>query len=268
MDTRRELASERRLYRSLGLPVPRRLDTSFTKGEIADAYRKSVAAHGGKVVSQRVFIRETRIRVPYWRGRYWPSWSAFQADLGFVPNQSRRTRIPEEVLLARFAELALEINRLPAQDDLEQRRKRDRSFPSSNPFGRIRRDDFLMKLEAWCKGKPEFAPVARMIEQRRARILARRRDDSTRFRGLVYLVMPYDDAFMYRIGSLRARGARLRRNSVRLGGQARTLHVIDTDDPEGIERYWRQRFKDKRLPNNLYRLLPDDITAFRWRKFQ
>jgi hypothetical protein len=148
------------------------------------------------------------------------------------------------------------------------RRKQDRCFPSSNPpFGRLPRNEFLIKLEGWCKGKPEFDPVARMLGERRAQIMARRRDDSARFQGIVYLLRP-GDSFMYQIGSVRASGQRLRREAVRMSYLPGTIHVIDTDDPEGIKRYWPSRFRPKRMRRNLYRLLPEDLTAFRWRRFQ
>lgn len=260
------LTRERRFERLMGLPARRRPTPYFSKEAIVGAYRQLVEARGGKVVGQRPFMRQTGIPACYWRGRYWPSWSALQADLGFTPNQ-RLTKIPMETLLRCFAELALELNRFPTQKDLERRHKQDRSFPSSNPFGLVRRDELLIRLEAWCKDKREFAPVLRLLDDRRARIAARRRDDSTRFQGIVYLARP-GESFAYQIGSLRARGMTLRRAAARMGCLPGTIHVIDTDDPEGIEFYWRRRFRSKRLGRNLYRLLPEDLTAFRWRKFQ
>jgi hypothetical protein len=47
-----------------------------------------------------------------------------------------------------------------------------------------------------------------------------------------------------------------------------TVHVILTDDPEGIARYWRERFRERRLNRKSFHLSAEDINAFRWRRYQ
>ncbi len=259
-------STDRELDRLMGLPAHRIPTPFFSPEQIVAAYLKLVQAHGGRVIGQGPFMRKTGIPAVYWRGRYWRSWSAFQAELGFEPNL-RFTKIPLETLLRRFAELARDLGKLPTQLDIEARRKQDRSFPSSNPFGLVRRDDFLISLEEWCGGKPEFAPVMQLLRRRRERITSRRRDNSRRFRGIVYIERQGEE-FTYTIRSARLTGKRLRQESARLGCLPSTVHVIDTDDPPGIERYWRERFKSRLLPGDIYRLFPEDLIAFRWRKFQ
>jgi hypothetical protein len=52
--------------------------------------------------------------------------------------------------------------------------------------------------------------------------------------------------------------------------QVRVEHVIDTDDPRGIEAYWHSRFADRRLPEKkeIFALSADDVAAFKRRKYQ
>lgn len=55
--------------------------------------------------------------------------------------------------------------------------------------------------------------------------------------------------------------------SVELPQKLEPIHVITTDDPAGIEAYWHRRFAEKRLKNEWFALMPDDVRAFkRWRR--
>ncbi len=46
------------------------------------------------------------------------------------------------------------------------------------------------------------------------------------------------------------------------------LHKIKTDDPDGIENYWHNRFKEKRKgQSEWFALSPSDIADFKRRKF-
>jgi hypothetical protein len=117
-----------------------------SKELIIGAYNDLVREQGGKLIGEGVFKRETGISPYYWRGGYWRSWSAFQADAGYAPN-SPTQKIPDEILLHRFAELALERNQVPTQADLALKRKEDPSFPDKAAFKRWGgRDALLAKV--------------------------------------------------------------------------------------------------------------------------
>ncbi len=90
------------------------MQTQPSKDKIIRAYKLLVKEHNSRLVGSKVFQRETGFPRYYWQGKYWPSWSAFQAAAGFSPN-SPTEKIPDDVIFRRFAELALEMNKVPTQ---------------------------------------------------------------------------------------------------------------------------------------------------------
>jgi hypothetical protein len=87
--------------------------------------------------------------------------------------------------------------------------------------------------------------------------------------GYVYLVRAQT---AYKIGSTRAPYRRVSEIANQSATGAELLHLISTDDPEGIENYWHRRFEEKRImglnkqSGEWFNLSADEVKAFRRRK--
>src|SRR5437016_3148576 len=236
----------------------------LSKDSIIAAYKDLVRQWDGNLVGEGVFNRETGVSSYYWRGGYWRSWSAFQADSGYVPN-SPTQRITDETLLQRFAELALDRKQIPTTADLSLKKKEDPSFPDKTVFRRWgNRSALLAKVAEFCEGKAPFAPVLELLTHGISNNLNHRLD-SFRIKGFVYLLR---SGKYYKLGRTNAAGRRLRELAIQLPQKPDTVHVIETDDPEGIEQYWHRRFAEKRHGGEWFALSADDVRAFKQRRFQ
>ncbi len=242
--------------------------SKLSKQSIIDAYNQLTQNHGGKVVGEGIFKRETEISPYYWRGGYWRSWSAFQKDAGHTPNKPTE-KIDDKILFRRLAELILEIEDIPTQADLRLKRKEDESFPSDDAFRRLGEKHTLMKkLSVFCKDNLEYEVVSEIIanyfkdnvsESKRAT-----EEDNIDY-GFVYLMKSGPD---YTIGKSNHTGRRSYEHERKLPKKIKTIHTIKTDDPFGVESYWHNRFKAKRTETDgsWYRLSASDVKSFkRWK---
>jgi len=238
--------------------------SKLSRASIIAAYNGLVAEKDGKVIGEVVFIREAHIARYHWHGGYWRSWSAFQAEAGHTPNEpSQKTE--DETLLRRLAELAVDRKGVPTEADLLLKRKEDPTFPSKGCFRRWGSQEALLsKLAEYCEGKPQFNAVAQILKQGVSGNLDRRLD-SLRITGFIYLLR---SGKYYKLGRTNAVGRRLRELAIQLPEKPDTVHVIETDDPEGIEQYWHRRFAEKRQEGEWFALSSDDVKAFKKRRFQ
>lgn len=231
---------------------------------IIKTYKTMTDERGGVPVGERVFTRETGIARYNWMGGYWRSWSAFQEAAGYAPNDPTR-RTPDDIVLRRFAEFALERGETPSDADLSLKRKQDPSFPGKNAFRRWgSRDALLAAAAEYCENKPEFATVLDGLTQGNSARLDSRLTTNDVV-GFVYLLR---SGKHFKIGRTNAAGRRLRELAIQLPRKPDTVHVIETDDPEGIEAYWHRRFEEKRQGGEWFALTAEDVRAFKRRRFQ
>jgi hypothetical protein len=102
---------------------------------------------------------------------------------------------------------------------------------------------------AFCEGRSEFADVLDILGPPAAR------PDGSRKRHVVPIGFVYLTKFgrHYKIGRTNAAGRRERELAIQLPEKSRTVHVIETDDPEGIEAYWHRRFAAKTAERRMVR---------------
>lgn len=235
----------------------------FSKEEILEAYRDLVH-RSGRRIGEGVFKKETGISPFYWGGGYWPKWSVFQAEAGFKPNEPT-ARIDDDTILRRYAELARELDHVPTQADMKLKRRQDKSFPDHAVFRRWGNNHALIdQAVAYCERKKDFTDVLALLRNRASASLETRLS-TFGIKGFVYLIR---DGKSFRIGQSNAAGRRLYELAVQLPREPKTVHVIETDDPVGIEAYWHRRFADKRQGGDWFALSKEDVAAFKRRRFQ
>lgn len=242
----------------------------YARGQIIAHIQRLTAENFGNPPGRRTFERETGIRYTDWYGRYWARWGDALIEAGFSPNE-RNTRIADDDLLKRFAELARELGRIPAFGDLLLRRRTDMTLPDEKVFRTHfgRKSELVVRLRQWCEANPGFedvlalCPVTSTSTQQQAEEPPQSREKPVV--GYVYLIR---SGRHYKIGRTNSVGRRERELAIQLPQEARTVHAIETDDPVGIEAYWHKRFADKRANGEWFALEPEDVRAFRRRRFQ
>lgn len=235
------------------------------KEEILAEIRRTAEANGGTPLGKQRFFAETGIRESAWIGRLWVRWGDAVREAGYEPN-TMQDSLPEEYVLAHLAALVRELGHYPVAAELRMRARRDPAFPSHNTFARFGgKAAVASALISWCAANPGWedvqsfcAPVAKLAKE------AEEPEDTPADEGYVYLMK---SGKYYKIGRSNAPGRREYELAIQLPEPVERVHVIKTDDPVGIERYWHQRFADRRKNGEWFELTKQDVAAFRRRKF-
>jgi len=239
------------------------MDKDFILAEI----KRTAAENGGKALGAGRFERETGIRAAEWAGRYWARWGDAVTEAGFEPN-TFNARFDDDLVLGALALETRRLGRFPTGRELSLRRRVDPDFPSEGVFDRLgSKRDRVSKLAAYCKAGDGFEDVLAIVTP-----LLVTEPPADRERkvdvplGFVYLLK---SGKHFKLGRTNAFGRRERELAIQLPEKANRVHVIETDDPVGIEQYWHRRFKDRRVRPDAewFALTKEDVAAFKRRRF-
>lgn len=237
----------------------------MTKAQILAEIQRTAQANGGVPLGRARFAAETGIRESDWDGRYWVRWNDALAEAGYPPNELQG-RTPDETLFSKLAEEVRRLGQLPTRSELKLRRRQDSTFPNDKVFDRLGpKATWPARLVRRFEGDADMADVVAILEPLVIEVepeeepLAKPGEQ-----GFVYLLK---SGRHYKIGRTFDVGRRRYDLAIQLPDPVTEEHVIATDDPIGIERYWHLRFADRRKNGEWFELSRADVAAFKRRKF-
>lgn len=240
----------------------------MTKEEILAEISRTAAANNGVPLGKARFAEATGIREHDWRGRFWARWNDALIEAGLPPNRLQQRRDRDEVLASLVAEIR-RLGRMPTVAELHLRRRKDPTFPSARVFERFGpKAQWPEQILTYCQGRLDCADVASivtpLIRKAHAENPEHVGDHRPTADGFVYLLR---SGRYYKIGHTLDVGRRRYDLAIQLPDAVSEEHVIRTDDPVGIERYWHRRFADKRKNGEWFGLTRAEVAAFKRRKF-
>jgi Meiotically up-regulated gene 113 len=240
---------------------------AVSKDEILLAIRREAAANGGTPPGMERFHQATGIKMAQWRGRYWARWSDAVVEAGFAPNEWQGQVGTDDEILRRLADLALELGHYPTSAEQRLRHHQEPGFPSDKTIAsRIgTRPVQLARLLDLSLTELDYSPVHDMVRPLLTATGAPASPQEVAL-GVVGSVYLMRSGAHHKIGRSNHVGRRSYEVAIQLPERLEVVHEIETDDPEGIERYWHQRFAAKRTNGEWFALSDDDVRAFMRRK--
>jgi hypothetical protein len=172
------------------------------------------------------------------------------------------------VLIEKMTAFIRELGRFPGNGDLRMKKRNDPTFPNDKVFDAHfgTRLKLRQAVVEYCRANlgfddvpPLCGPISSTGESPKVE-----KTPTSAIVGFVYLMKTGKH---YKIGKTNAMGRREYELAIQLPEKLKTIHVIKTDDPDGIEAYWHKRFDPKRANGEWFELNREDVEAFRRRKF-
>ena len=244
-------------------------DKQFVLGEI----RRTAELNQGKPLGQRAFFSETGIANHEWLGKYWARWSDALLEAGFEPLEWNAA-LEEEDIFRSLAKLVRKYGRYPAKGDILMEGKSNGTVPVPTTLRRRfgEKAEVVQKLRDFCSISEEYADVVEILARETTKVKPSNGDlqaipllDKIKTAGYVYLLK---SGKRFKIGHTKNHWQRKSTIHKQTAEGIEEVHTIAAiDDPAGIEKYWHDRFGEKRQHGEWFDLSPEDVSAFKKRKF-
>lgn len=248
--------------------------SSKSKDQLVALLQKSARQNGNRPTGEQTFLRTSGVK----KQDLWNVGIRSYGDLCELAGYERNIMqgaTDIDYLLESLATLALNLGRFPDHTDREIARRGDPKFPSYEAFrtAQNRNGSLERQLQQWCCARPEYEKVlpfveARLSEQQGAP--QRAVQPKQIVTGYVYLFRYGNSGRDFKVGYSENPARRHAQISGMVPSTLRVVHVIETDDPRGIEAYWKNRFEPMRREGKeeIFRLEQSDVAAFKSRKYQ
>jgi Meiotically Up-regulated Gene 113 (MUG113) protein len=224
---------------------------------------KELASTGGVPGFQK-FSKYTGV-TRYEMNKHWETWSQAIQEAGFEPNQVPKIITKEDIIVPLIAFIR-EKDNIPSNAAIRNRRYNNPEFPAySTIFRRFKnKTDLITETANYCKKTEDYNDILGICknwEQKNRNKVDKQLTLETV--GYVYLIKFND---YYKIGRSNDIDRRFGEIKTKLPEKQELIHVIKTDDTQGIEKYWHQRFSQKRKGGEWFKLDNKDVAAFKKRK--
>jgi len=238
------------------------------KEEILKKIRECAKELGGKTPGESTFYEYAEIGIYDLRKLGWPNYGTLVREAKLTPNKFDNTKYNHKQLCNLFIQTIRENNKWPTRAYLDVKHFNNQDFPDSATLYRNlgRTKDLAQNIIDYIgnkKGYQDIITICSLI-QKEYKDKGQSHADNLTEKGFVYLGL---QAGKYKIGF--TKDINRRREDITLLGPAPMVwvHIIETDDMKGVEKYWHNRFSSKQLRGEWYRLSASDVKAFkRWKK--
>jgi hypothetical protein len=244
------------------------------KQYIISEIQRTAQLNGGKPVGVDRFRTETGIAQHEWCGVHWARWSDALSEAGFEPLEWTTGSSVEEILEV-LARLVRQRGRYPTNSEIRLEKRSNEKLLTPNALRRRvgSKAETIKKLRDYCNSRPDYSDVSAILAREKSDTDYENDDQESEIgsrklkpSGYVYLVK---SGKLYKVGLSAENPFRRKSELHRQTSEGITdIHTISAiDDAPGIERYWHERFKEKRQHGEWFDLSAEDISAFKKRKF-
>ena len=239
----------------------------MNKDHILSEIKRTAEENGGIPLGRSRFKVETGINQWDWCGKFWSKWNDAVIEAGYIPNKMQ-TAYDAEYLIVKLIELIQELGSFPTTPELRLKSRQDKSFPSHNTFSRFgKKHELIQTVLDYCSIHDVNQKVSDICKNASIKSLPKEVQESSDKEIEYEFVYLMKSGKFYKIGRSKSAERREIELKILLPEKLLLIHKIKTDDPVGIEKYWHNRFKDKRKEGEWFNLSALEVKIFKRRKF-